>query len=43
MRKLFLSAGHSLNETGAIANNFKEADLTIDLRNLIAQEIRLLN
>ena len=43
MRKLFLSAGHSLNETGAIANNFKEADLTIDLRNLIAQEIRRLN
>jgi N-acetylmuramoyl-L-alanine amidase len=43
MRKLFLSAGHSLNESGAVTNNFKEANLTIELRDLIAAEIKKIN
>lgn len=36
---IFLSAGHHLKDAGAVANGFKEADLTIELRGLIAKEL----
>lgn len=36
---IFLSAGHHLNDSGAVANGFKEADLTIEIRGLITKEL----
>ena len=35
MRTLFLSAGHGGSDVGAVGNGYKEADLTIELRDLV--------
>lgn len=35
MKTLFLSSGHGGNDAGAVGNGYKEADLTIELRDLI--------
>ena len=37
--KLFIIAGHSLNDSGAVANGYKESQLTMELRGLIAKHI----
>ena len=37
--RIFLSAGHSNADPGAIGNGYKEADLTKELRGLVACEI----
>jgi N-acetylmuramoyl-L-alanine amidase len=45
MRKIILSAGHSnvLNlDRGAVGNGFVEGDLTVELRSLIANELKVL-
>ncbi len=45
MRKIFLSAGHSNRagrDRGASGNGFIEGELTVELRNLIASELRRL-
>lgn len=40
---IYIPAGHSLKDPGAIGyGKIKEADLTIELRNLIAEELRAL-
>lgn len=36
---IFLSAGHHKKDPGAVANGFKEADLTMELRDLIVAEL----
>jgi N-acetylmuramoyl-L-alanine amidase len=41
-RKIFLSAGHGGTDSGAVGNGFIERDLTIDLRNHIARELKAL-
>lgn len=33
---VFLSAGHSLTDPGAVANGRKEADIAVDFRNMVA-------
>lgn len=40
MKKLFITAGHSLNKAGASANGLKEERLTIEMRDLIADKLR---
>lgn len=42
MPRLFIIAGHSHQQVGATGNGLVEATLTIDLRNLITTECRLL-
>lgn len=45
MRRIFLSAGHSTNprrDRGASGNGYIEGELTADLRNRVAAELRLL-
>lgn len=37
---VFLSAGHSLTDPGAVANGRKEADIAVDFRNIVAQCLR---
>ena len=37
---IFLSAGHHNKDAGAVANGFKESELTKELRDLIASEIK---
>ena len=39
MRKIFLSAGHGGVDVGAVGNGYREADLTIELRDLIAENL----
>lgn len=39
-RKIFLSAGHGGTDSGAVGNGYVERDLTIDLRNHIARELK---
>lgn len=41
MRKIFLSAGHTRNgqDVGAVANGYKEGDLTAELRDLICMNL----
>jgi N-acetylmuramoyl-L-alanine amidase len=41
-RKIFLSAGHGGKDSGAVGNGYVEKDLTIELRNLIARELKAL-
>lgn len=41
-RKIFLSAGHGGKDSGAVGNGYVERDLTIDLRNHIARELKVL-
>ena len=41
-RKIFLSAGHGGKDSGAVGNGYVERDLTIDLRNHIARELKAL-
>ena len=43
MRKVILSAGHGGTDPGASGNGFIERDLAIELRDLIAAELRMLN
>lgn len=43
MRKLIISAGHGGNDPGASGNGFIERELTIELRDLIVAEFKLLN
>lgn len=40
MKKLFITAGHSLNKAGASANGLREERLTIEMRDLIAAQLR---
>lgn len=40
---IYLSAGHHNTDPGAVANGFKEADLTKDLRDLIVAELTASN
>lgn len=42
MRTIFLSAGHGGNDVGAVANGYKEADLTIELRDLTLKYLKQL-
>ena len=35
MRTLFLSAGHGGTDVGAVGNGYKEADLTVEIRDLV--------
>lgn len=39
-RKLFISAGHGGSDPGAIGNGYKEAELTIEFRNILVAELR---
>lgn len=41
--KVLISAGHSDTDKGSIANNYKEADLTLELRDLIIKNLKKLN
>lgn len=41
-RKVILSAGHGGDDPGASGNGYIERDLAIELRNLVAAELRLL-
>ena len=41
-RKIFLSAGHGGKDSGAVGNGYVERELTIDLRNHIARELKAL-
>jgi len=41
-RKLFISAGHGGHDPGALGNGYVEAELTIELRQLIVNELRKL-
>ena len=41
-RKIFLSAGHGGTDSGAVGNGYVERDLTIDLRNHVARELKAL-
>lgn len=40
MRKIFISAGHSLSKPGASGNGYKEELLAIELRDLIIKELK---
>lgn len=40
MRKIFLLAGHHLNDSGAVGNGYKENNLTIELRGLVTSAVR---
>ncbi len=45
MRKIFISAGHSNKlgrDRGAVGNNFVEGLLTVEFRDLVVQELKLL-
>jgi N-acetylmuramoyl-L-alanine amidase len=42
MAKIYLSAGHSVKQPGASGNGYKEHELAIELRQLIATELELL-
>ena len=42
-RKIILSAGHGGTDPGASGNGYVERELTIELRDLIAAELKLLN
>ena len=42
MRTIFLSAGHGGNDVGAVGNGYKEADLTIELRDLVLKYLNQL-
>ena len=42
MRKIFISAGHSISKGGARGNGYKEELLAIELRDLIVKELKLL-
>lgn len=39
MNKIFLTAGHHLKDSGAVGNGYKENQLNIELRDLIAKRI----
>ena len=36
MKSVFLSAGHSTTDPGAVGNGLKEADVAVEIRNLVA-------
>jgi N-acetylmuramoyl-L-alanine amidase len=40
MKTIFLSAGHSTTDAGAVANGRTEADIVEDFRNIVAQCLR---
>lgn len=40
-RKLFVSAGHGGSDPGAVGNGYKEADLTIEFRDILVAELRV--
>lgn len=40
---IYLSAGHSNSDPGAVANGYKEADIAVELRNLISEELKKLH
>ena len=42
MRTIFLSAGHGGNDVGAVGNGYNEADLTIELRDLVLKYLKQL-
>lgn len=42
MKKLFLSAGHGGTDVGPVGNGYREADLTIELRDLITKHLKRL-
>jgi N-acetylmuramoyl-L-alanine amidase len=42
MRTIFLSAGHGGSDVGAVGNGYKEADLTIDIRDLTLKYLKQL-
>ena len=42
MRTLFLSAGHGGSDVGAVGNGYKEADLTIEIRDLTLKYLKQL-
>jgi len=42
MRKIIISSGHGGIDSGAVAQGYKEADLAIELRDLIVKELNLL-
>ena len=42
MRTIFLSAGHGGNDVGAVGNGYNEADLTIELRDLVLKCLKQL-
>lgn len=39
-RCIFLSAGHSNTDPGAVANGLKEADVAVEFRNMVAHYLR---
>ena len=39
---IYLSAGHSNSDPGAVANGYREADIAVELRNMIYKELTLL-
>lgn len=36
MKRVFLAAGHSNSDPGAVANNRREADIAVEFRNMVA-------
>lgn len=42
-KRIFLTAGHHLKDPGAIGNGYKENELTIEIRDMIAERIRVLD
>lgn len=43
MATIYLTAGHHLKDSGAVANGYKENMLTIEFRDLIESEIKLID
>lgn len=39
-KSLFISAGHSNTDPGAVGNGYSEADIVLELRDLLAEELR---
>jgi len=42
-KRIFLTAGHNLKDPGAIGNGYKENELTIEIRDMIAERINSLD
>lgn len=40
MKSIFLSAGHSNSDPGAVAGGWRESDVAVDFRNIVAYYIR---
>ena len=40
MKTIFLSAGHSTTDPGAVGNGLKEADVAVEVRNAVAGHLR---